>query len=147
MAKANTLYDKAVANLRSAQILYDYREGDEEQLNVVGYHLQQAMELALKYLLEQHGIAYPKTNDIDQLIRLGCEAGADLYLSEYLEDHAEMFSQWEAKARYVLGYSIEARKIERALIEVDDYLALVAEKETEAMTLPDERTAEGMGIA
>ena len=131
MARANTLYDKAAANLRSAQILYDYMEGDEEQLNVVGYHLQQAMELALKYLLEQHGVSYPKTHDIDQLIRLAHEAEAEMYLPEYLEDHAEMVSQWEAKARYVLGYAIEARKIERALREVDDYLALVAERETE----------------
>ncbi len=40
-----------------------------------------------------------------------------------------MFSQWEAKSRYVLGYAIEARKIERALTELDDYLALIAKKE------------------
>lgn len=128
--ETRTLYDKAVANFRTAQILFNHVDGDEEQINVMGYHLQQAMELALKYLLEQNGIEYPKTHDIDQLIRLGAKEGAELYLSEYLEDHAEMFSQWEAKSRYVLGYSIEAHKVERAMKEVDSYLATVAAEET-----------------
>lgn len=49
MASANTLFDKAAANLRSAQILYEHLEGDEEQLNMIGYHLQQAMEMVLKH--------------------------------------------------------------------------------------------------
>lgn len=138
MGSARTLYDKAVANLRTARILLDHAEGDEEQVNAVGYHLQQAMELALKYLLEQHGVEYPKTHDIDQLIRLGREAGAELYLPEYLEDHAEMLSQWEAKSRYVLGYAIEARKVERALREIDDYLAEVAAQETAVIEVTEE---------
>lgn len=80
MGSARTLYDKAVANLRTAQILFDHDADDEEQINAMGYHLQQAMELALKYLLEQNGVEYPKTHDIDQLIRMGREAGAELYL-------------------------------------------------------------------
>ncbi len=131
MASAATLYDKAAANLRSAHVVFGHADGDEEQLNVAGYHLQQAMEFALKYLLEQNGIEYPRTHDIDQLIRMGNEAGIGLWLPEYLEEHAEMFSQWEARSRYVLGYAIEARKIERALKSIDDYLAVVAQAMTE----------------
>lgn len=127
MASARTLYGKAAANFRSAKLLLDHANGDEEQLNLAGYHLQQALELTLKYLLEQDGVEYPKTHDIDQLIRIGNERGVDLRLSEYLTDHAEMFSMWEARSRYVLGYAIEARKLERALSEVDDYLAAIAE--------------------
>ncbi|MEI3376347.1 MAG: HEPN domain-containing protein [Coriobacteriales bacterium] len=138
MASAQTLYDKAAANLRSAQIIFAHVDDDEEQLNVIGYHLQQALELLLKYLLEQNGIEYPKTHDIEQLIYLGNEAKAELYLTEYLEDHAEMFSQWEAKSRYVIGYAIEARKVERALREVDEYLTIVAERETEEIEGEDE---------
>lgn len=126
MTNERTLFDKAVSNLQVARIVFAHAADDEGQLNIVGFHLQQAMELALKYLLEQDGIEYPKTHDIDQLIRIGREANVDLYLSEYLEDHAEMFSQWEAKSRYVIGYAIESRKAERALQEVDDYLANVA---------------------
>lgn len=130
MTGARTLYDKAVANFRTAQILYEHASDDESQLNIIGLHLQQAIEIALKYLLEQNGIEYPKTHDIDQLIRAGNEAGADLYLTEYVEDHAEMLSQWEAKSHYVIDYAIEARKIKRALDEIDNYLADVATQET-----------------
>ena len=142
MGSAWTLYDKAVANLRTAQILFDHDADDEEQINAMGYHLQQAMELALKYLLEQNGVEYPKTHDIDQLIRMGREAGAELYLPEYLEDHAEMLSQWGAKSRYVLGYAIESRNVERALSEIDDYLAEVAAQETAAIAALEEEIRE-----
>ncbi len=133
MSGAANLFDKAVSNLRSAQLIFDHRGEDDEQLNMVGYHLQKAVELALKYLLEQDGIEYPKTHDVDQLIRMGREAAVELHLSEYVEDHAEMFSQWEARLRYVVEYAIEERKAERALREVDDYLAAVAAKLNEEM--------------
>lgn len=133
MASASTLYDKAAANFRCATAILAAADGDEEQLNMAGYHLQQALELTLKYLLEQYGVEYPKTHDIDQLIRLGNENGAELHLTEYVEDHAEMFSQWEVKSRYVIGYAIEAKKVSRALDEVDEYLAVVAQAENETI--------------
>lgn len=41
-----------------------------------------------------------------------------------------MLSQWEAKSRYAIDYVIEARKIKRALDEIDKYLAEVAAQET-----------------
>lgn len=131
MASASTLFGKAAANFRCADAILTAADGDEEQLNMAGYHIQQALELALKYLLEQDGIEYPKTHDIDQLIRIGNDGGVDLRLTEYIEDHAEMFSQWEVKSRYVIGYAIEAKKVSRARDEVDEYLAIVARAENE----------------
>ncbi len=133
MASAQTLYAKAVANYKSACILLQNAPDDEEQLNFAGHHLQQAVELALKYLLEQDGVEYPKTHDIDQLIRIGHERNVDLHLDDYLEDHAEMLSSWEAKARYVLGYAIETKKIKRASQAIDEYLARIAKAERQAM--------------
>ena len=87
-----------------------------------GYHLQQAVELNLKYQLEMSGIEYPKTHDIDQLLRIGKENGADLLVTEYIEDHSEMFSLWEARTRYVLNYHLEERKIDVALKGVKELL-------------------------
>ena len=130
MSSAQTLFGKAVANLRSAQLVYEHCDGDEDQLNIAGYLLQQAVELAMKYLLEQNGIEFPQTHDIDQLIRIARAHDIDLYVSEYLDDHAEMLSLWEAKSRYILGYAIEARKIERMLQEVDQYLERIAAEES-----------------
>ena len=95
---------------------------NEEYLNYIGYHLQQAVELNLKYQLEMSGIEYPKTHDIDQLLRIGKENGADLLVTEYIEDHSEMFSLWEARTRYVLNYHLEERKIDVALKGVKELL-------------------------
>jgi len=127
MAEALTLYDKALSNYNCARILRANLTDDENQLNVIAYHLQQSVELALKYLLEQNGVEYPKTHDVDQLIRIAKNNGADLYLTEYITDHAEMFSQWESKARYVLGYLVELDKIDRAIEGLDVYFTGVAE--------------------
>ena len=126
MPQARTLYDKAVANFKSAVLIFDNREGDEEQLNACAYHLQQSVEFALKYLLEQNGIEYPKTHDIETLIRIGTRRNAYLYLTAYIEDHAEMFSQWEAKSRYIIGYLVEERKIAKAIPEIGSYLEKIA---------------------
>lgn len=116
-----TLYDKALANYNCACILRNHMSDDEEQLNIIAYHLQQSVELALKYLLEQSGVEYPKTHDIDQLIRIGRENNVELCLTEYIEDHAEMFSLWEAKSRYVLGFLAEVKKIDDAIAGIREY--------------------------
>ncbi|MCI8424885.1 MAG: HEPN domain-containing protein [Adlercreutzia sp.] len=145
MASEQTLYDKAASTFRSARLLFDHRGDDDAQLNYIGHHLQQALELSIKYQLEQNGVEYPKTHDIDQLARVAREHEIDLCFSEYLEDHAEMFSQWEAKSRYIVGYSIELRKIECALEEVEAYLADIAERKTfEIEALQEEALHEAM---
>ncbi|MCQ2776099.1 MAG: HEPN domain-containing protein [Bacilli bacterium] len=115
-------YSIAVTNLNSAIILFRYAIQDETQLNVAGYHLEQALEFALKFELEMNGISYPKTHDIEFLIKLAKDGGIQLNISDYIEDHAEMFSSWESKSRYILGYSIEYKKIETSIKEIDEYL-------------------------
>ena len=126
MPEARTLYDKAVANFIAAKMLRAGAYCDEEQMNIIGFHLQQAVELALKYLLEMDGVEYPKTHAVEQLVAIGRDAGVELLLSEYIDDHAEMFSQWEAKSHYVFGYAIEKRKVDRAMDEVDVFLRAIA---------------------
>jgi HEPN domain-containing protein len=81
----------------------------------------------LKYQLEMSGIEYPKTHDIDQLLRIGKENGAELLVTEYIEDHSEMFSLWEARTRYVLNYHLEERKIDAALKGVKELLDKTSE--------------------
>ena len=121
MPEARTLFDKALSNFNTARILRDHMGNDEEQLNMIAYHLQQALELSMKYTLEMNGLEYPKTHDLETLIRLAEQVDVDLRLTEYIEDHCEMFSQWEAKSRYILGYLVEVKKIDRALRELDRY--------------------------
>ena len=121
-----TLFDKAKQNLKVAESIYStIAINDEAYLNYVGYHIQQALELSIKYMLEMNGVNYPKTHDIDQLIRLANINNVELYLNEYIDDHSEMFSLWEARTRYILNYRLEERKIERSLTETKSYLDVI----------------------
>ena len=121
-----TLFDKAKQNLKVAESIYStIAINDEAYLDYVGYHIQQALELSIKYMLEMNGVNYPKTHDIDQLIRLANINNVKLYLNEYIDDHSEMFSLWEARTRYILNYRLEKRKIERSLTETKSYLDVI----------------------
>ena len=121
-----TLFDKAKQNLKVAESIYStIAINDEAYLNYVGYHIQQALELSIKYMLEMNGVNYAKTHDIDQLIRLANINNVELYLNEYIDDHSEMFSLWEARTRYILNYRLEKRKIERSLTETKSYLDVI----------------------
>lgn len=131
MNNNETLFDKAIQNLNCAKIIYnsDLIE-DEAYLNYVGYHLQQAVELAIKNELELNGIEYNKTHDIEQLIELANEYDIDLKITNYIDDKAEMFSSWEAKTRYIKNYKLEKRKVSRAIVEVEKFIDDIIKQET-----------------
>ena len=123
----DTLFDRAAANYNAAKAIRDIPDRDELYLNLAGYHLQQAVELTIKYLLENEGVEYPYTHDIDQLIRLANENHVELFTGGYIDEHSEMLSQWEAKTRYIRGYFVEERKINTAMAEIRKYLECVKE--------------------
>jgi len=124
-----TLLSKAIDNFNIAEIIMNNINDDNESLlNQVAYHLQQTLELSLKYELEMNGVEYTKTHDIEQLIKIGKDNNVELTLSEYIVDHAEMFSAWEAKSRYVLGYLVERTKIEKSIIELRKHIKKLVKK-------------------
>lgn len=120
--KEETLLDKAIQNITLAKMIYSELIRDEVYLNYMGYHIQQAVELSIKYTLEINGIEYPRTHDISQLIYLAKKEDIDLGISKYIEEHSEMFTLWESKTRYVLNYKLEKNKVEKSIIEVEKYL-------------------------
>ncbi|MCD7746462.1 MAG: HEPN domain-containing protein [Lachnospiraceae bacterium] len=127
---SETLLDKAIKNYNVAVMVYNSMDGDEGYLNYIGYHLQQSVELGMKYFLEKNGVVYPKTHDIDQLIRIADENDVDLLATEYIREHSEMLSLWEARTRYVLNYQLEFSKVERAMNGVDEYLDILQAADT-----------------
>ncbi len=56
------------------------------------------------------------------MINLAKEKQIDIYVTEYIDSHSEMFTVWEAKTRYILNYQLETKKITLALKEVENYL-------------------------
>ena len=129
-----TLLDKAVANYNIAQAIMQTLSADEIYLTGIAYHLQQSVELAIKHILETEGAEYPHTHDIDQLILFAKDNDVDLHITDYIDEHSEMLSVWEAKTRYVKGFRIELRKIETALTEIRDYLKNLRKIERETPT-------------
>lgn len=122
MRKYETLLDKAKQSFTVAQIIYKTMAAtDDAYLNYVGYHLQQSVELAIKFVLEMNGIEYPKTYDITQLIQFAEKKDINLFLSEYIDEHSEMLSTWEDKTRYMLNYRLESRKIDKAIDAISNY--------------------------
>ena len=80
---------------------------DKAKQNYVGYHLHQAVEIAIKYELSIHAVPYQKIHDITQLIQLANQNGVDLDLPEYIDEHSEMFTLWESRTRYIINYRLE----------------------------------------
>mgnify|MGYP003294891823 CR=1 FL=1 len=126
---ANTYYEKALSNFKTAKIVFNFASDDEEQLNIVGYHLQQAIELAIKHILALNGVPFQKTHDIDQLINIADLNNIELYLPDYIKEKADTISLWESKTRYVMGYKVELNRISRAIEEVGNYFDILKDIE------------------
>lgn len=131
---SKTLLDKAWSNYNICEILLEQMSDDDEFLNIVGYHLQQSVELAIKFVLERNGIEYPKVHDIGQLIRLAENNQVCLGKIDYIDDHADMFSTWEAKTRYVLNDLVDYKRIQKAMPEVQSFLNSIKDERGVAAT-------------
>lgn len=122
-----TQLDIAYSNWEVSSILTASNADDENILNHAAYHLQQAVELALKYVLEQNGVSYPKTHDIEILLKAAKDNQIFLSKFDWIYEHAEMLSSWEAKTRYIVAYLVEKNKIMNALPEVHEFLSAIKE--------------------
>ena len=127
---ASTYYDKALSNFKSAKLIFTVATDDEEQLNQAGYHLQQALELAIKHILAINGKPIQKTHDIDQLISYAKDQKIELYLTEYLKEKADIITLWETNTRYVMGFSIEVERIRKTIEELDKYFLILSKELT-----------------
>lgn len=123
MSETKNLFDKALTNFDCAKIIRNsINNEDEEMINLVGYHLQQALELAIKFTLEMNGVEYPTTHRIEDLIKIAKNNNVDLHINEYIKEHDALLTSWEANTRYIIGYLIELEKIDRAIPEIESYL-------------------------
>ena len=117
---SETLLDRALRNFKAAQVNYQYRTDDEFFLNLTGYLLQQATELALKHVLEINGIKYPRTHNIDEL--LGLLPVSLGYRLDNLFMMSGTITNWESKSRYIKNYFLEERQIKLGFSVVEEFL-------------------------
>ena len=103
-------------------MLYKKPFHDEMFLNIAAYHLQQCTEKVIKGALECVGVTVPNTHRIAKLLQMVSNNGANLIVTDWIDDHAEMLSEWEAESRYNMDFVVERRKLDRAISEIGIFL-------------------------
>lgn len=130
------LWFLADSDLRSAK--WGLNTGDEYDLRLAAYHVQQCVEKTLKSYLKEWGIPHVKTHDLMTLlarIPVGHEGISDDTFDSVV-DKATTLSDWEGNTRYTEGYSVIRSQVvrywelaEQLHLEVGMYLdSLAAEK-------------------
>ena len=117
----NNYMSKAVANIGTAiSALEDYNKNKIKNMKgLSAYHVQQAVELILKYLIytnDSYNGNELYTHDISKLIML--TEGLNVSIPKYIKDNARVFTSWEAKGRYDLRPTIRADKVENSIKHV-----------------------------
>ncbi len=104
-----TLLDIAERNYKAGVNNWQTFPDDDGMLNIVGYHFQQTVELALKHILETHTIKYPKTHDISDLLEELPMNYPNIFTD--VEKYANKITTLESRTRYVKGYRAKAELI------------------------------------
>lgn len=52
----------------------------------------------------------PGTHRIAKLLQMVHHNGANLIITEWVDDHAEMLSEWEAESRYNMDFVVENKR-------------------------------------
>lgn len=124
------LFRSAFMDFLTAKQIYETPYNDEMYLNNAAYHLQQAVEKTLKGALECVEITVPNTHKITKLIAMISHHGAHLQITEWLDDHSEMLSSWEAETFLRINGICETLR---------DELKDPAEREAILKCLPEEK--------
>lgn len=90
------------ADLKLAAENYD--NNDKAVRLQAAYHMQQAVEKTIKLKAEIEGLNL-WGHDIDILIKECDDAGVDIHVPQYILEHSDMITHWEAECRY---YPIKA---------------------------------------
>lgn len=118
------LFRSARMDYETAQMIWREQTADEMILNNAAYHLQQAVEKILKGALECVGVTVPYSHKISKLVSMITNNGANLVVTDWLDDHAEMLSEWETETRYNMDFLVEKRKLDKAMEEVRNFMEI-----------------------
>lgn len=118
---SDTLLDRGYANYNIAKDLYKIKNTDELYLNAIAYHIQQAVELTIKHILEVNGISYPWEHSIQMLLDLVDDNNIMLKESQWIRLNAERLTSWESSTRYTKGFLVEKKYVELALDKLSNF--------------------------
>lgn len=121
------LLSRAESDLRMAKLAMD--TGDEYDLQVAAFHIQQAVEKLLKQVITDCGESYSKTHEIAALInkvpaKQTIVSGDTL--DSLLRDEA-LLSKWERVTRYDDPYMASRKLVAELYNKAEDFLSEVTE--------------------
>lgn len=58
----------------------------------------------------------------ENILQMVVHNGANLTVTDWVDDHAEMLSEWEAESHYNMDFIVEKRKLDRAIAETGEFL-------------------------
>lgn len=137
----DTLLGFSEIDMHAADLMLKNLTGDEQELNVIAYHLQQALEKCIKFQLEMKGVNYKDTHDIEDLL----DSSKDIKVGMNINLRAELasMSSWEFKTRYIKGYRVELESIKHVMPLIQEHIEKVkAEEKARVDLLIKEQTAE-----
>ncbi len=68
------------------------------------------------------GVTVPNIHKVSKLVKMVSDNGANLVLTDWIDDHSEMLSEWEAQTRYDMDFLVEKRKLDTAMKEIGAFL-------------------------
>ena len=108
------LLKRAKVKLHNALHNYHLIAEDDAYLDDCCYNLQQAMELALKFLVEIHGEPYIRNHDLRAQLNKLNMLGVEVPYYEEISRMAATLNSWEAESRYKDSFSALIDEIDAA---------------------------------
>lgn len=121
-----TLFEIGSRDLWNSELILSHLTGDEIDLNLASYHIEQALEKCIKFQLEMREVKYKWTQDLSTLVEIKENISNAMPLE--LKAELGLIIAWESKTRYIKDYFLELRTINRVLPKVKAYLSTVKEK-------------------
>lgn len=53
------------------------------------------------------GVTIPNTHRISKLVKMISDNGANLTVTDWVDDHSEMLGEWEVQSRYDMDFLVE----------------------------------------
>lgn len=130
------LLKKSENNIAIAKYTWRSASLDDSFISNTCYHLQQALELALKHLLELNAIEYPRTHNIRVLLDLCHSINLPFEIPCCVENKAPTYTNWEASSRYNDNFMASKTDVEELFNVLPDFVKNIG-KLTAPTTIPD----------
>jgi len=100
---------------------------DEVEIDIAGYHLQQAVEKILKFQISMKAVKYPPSHDIDMLLEILDDQG--IKYPDWVDEYSATLTLYATKTRYGKDIVASVRTLKKLMPLALDYLESVQGEE------------------